>query len=90
MVKIICAVLMILFSTKAAYAYLDPGTATIALQALIGGIAAASLFFRSRISAFFSWLKRFGASDSGERRDRIECAPTRDENKVGPTEKNDC
>jgi hypothetical protein len=36
-----------------AYAYIDPGTATIALQALIGGVAVASLFFRNRIAAVF-------------------------------------
>lgn len=36
-----------------AYAYIDPGTATIALQAVIGAVAVASLFFRNRVAAAF-------------------------------------
>jgi hypothetical protein len=42
--------------TSPAYAYLDPGTGSILLQALIGGIAASvtvgSMYFQ-RIKAFF-------------------------------------
>ena len=33
-----------------AYAYIDPGTASIALQAVIGMLAAGGLFFRDKLS----------------------------------------
>lgn len=32
-----------------AYAYVDPGTATIVIQAIIGGIAAAGFYFRTAL-----------------------------------------
>ena len=35
-------------------AYIDPGTGSIVLQALIGGIFAVWLFFRVQISSLFS------------------------------------
>jgi len=41
-----------------AYAYLDPGTASIVLQAVVGAIAAAGLFFRTHIYRFFSLFRR--------------------------------
>ncbi len=50
--------------TAPAYAYIDPGTASIVLQSIIGGIAAASLFFRSHIAMVY--YKLFpGRNDAG-------------------------
>ena len=39
--------------TVPAHAYIDPGTASIVLQGIIGGIAAAGLFFRTHIMGFY-------------------------------------
>ncbi|MEE1654752.1 hypothetical protein VB618_00975 [Microvirga sp. CF3062] len=51
------SLMAILFLTTPAYAYLDPGTGSILLQALIGGIAASvtvvSMYYQ-RIKAFFA------------------------------------
>ena len=44
-----------------AYAYIDPGTGSIILQALIGGIAAAGMVisvYWSKIKSFFSKKKK--------------------------------
>ena len=41
-----------------AYAYLDPGSASIALQALVGALAAGSLFVASRISRITAFVRR--------------------------------
>ena len=47
--------------SNSAYAYIDPGTGTIILQALIGGIVAAgaaiSLYWR-KLKSFFSKKKK--------------------------------
>ena len=47
--------------TTPAYAYLDPGTGSILLQALIGGVAASvtvvSLYYQ-KIKAYFSGFSR--------------------------------
>ena len=43
--------------TAPAHAYIDPGTASIVLQSIIGAIAAGSLFFRTHIAAI--WYKIF-------------------------------
>jgi hypothetical protein len=54
--------------TTPAYAYLDPGTGSILLQALIGGIAASvtvvSLYY-NRVKAFFAG--RFGSKQQTEK-----------------------
>lgn len=39
--------------TVPAHAYIDPGTASIVLQGIVGGIAAAGLFFRTHIMGFY-------------------------------------
>ena len=39
--------------TVPAHAYIDPGTASIVLQSIIGGIAAAGLFFRTHIMSLY-------------------------------------
>lgn len=48
-------ILVMLASIKDAHAYFDPGTGSIILQAVIAGIAAASIGLR----AFWSQLKGF-------------------------------
>ena len=53
--------LLDIFIQSNAYAYIDPGTGSIMLQALIGGIAAAGAaisFYWSRIKSFFSKKKK--------------------------------
>ncbi len=61
-----CAIQAILWESTA-YAYLDPGTGSMMLQALIGAIAgtiaAVSLYWR-KIKSFFS--KRLGRTYSDE------------------------
>jgi len=47
-----------------AHAYIDPGSAGIALQALIGAVAAAGLFIGIRMSRFRSLLRRLFRSRS--------------------------
>ena len=41
-----------------AYAYIDPGTATIALQAVIGAIAVAGIFFRDKVMRFLALFRK--------------------------------
>ena len=53
--------LLDIFIQSNAYAYIDPGTGSIMLQALIGGIAAAGAaisFYWSKIKSFFSKKKK--------------------------------
>jgi hypothetical protein len=55
---------MVVMSTQSAYAYLDPGTASMVLQGLIGGIAGG--LFAIRI--YWSKLKsRFGRAPASPR-----------------------
>lgn len=54
-------------SVRPAYAYIDPGTATIALQAIIGAIAAAGFYFRSAITKTLRLL-RPGAPENDNKR----------------------
>ena len=53
-----------------AMAYVDPGTATLILQGVIGAVAAAGLFFRTRIkellSIFGSLFRRDRAASPGQ------------------------
>ncbi len=51
-----CTILLMMNGT--AHAYIDPGSAGIALQALIGAIAAAGLFIGIRMSRFLSLMRR--------------------------------
>lgn len=58
--NIIFITLCFLTITLPAYAYLDPGAASIVLQALIGGVAATVGFFSlyyHKIKKFFSILR---------------------------------
>ncbi len=38
--------------------YIDPGTGSLLLQVLVGGIVTFGLFFKNRIRAFFSIFKK--------------------------------
>jgi len=60
---IILTLTLYFVGTSQAYAYVDPGTASIALQVIIGGIAAASIFLRARIAAFFAMFRRTHSKD---------------------------
>jgi len=46
------------FIAPPAYAYVDPGTASIAIQAIIGAIAAGGIFFRHKISLITQFFRR--------------------------------
>ena len=50
--------------TTPAHAYIDPGTASIVLQSIIGAIAAGSLFFRVHLMA--AWYKIFPSQNAPE------------------------
>lgn len=50
--------------TAPAHAYVDPGTASIVLQSIIGAIAAGSLFFRTHLAA--AWYKLFPGRKGAE------------------------
>lgn len=65
MIRLLLGTFVILFMMNGtAHAYIDPGSAGIALQALIGTIAAAGLFIGIRISRFRSLLHRLFRSRS--------------------------
>lgn len=56
---VLAMVLYILLSSSRAHAYLDPGTGSMVVQAVIAGIAAVSVslgIFRSRVASFFGKL----------------------------------
>ena len=63
-----CACLILLFSAKPAHAYLDPGTGSMILQLLLGGIAGAlvvgKLYFH-KIKLFFTGLFGLQPGDQG-------------------------
>jgi hypothetical protein len=47
------------------FAYLDPGTGSVIVQALIGGVAAVSFFFRHHVRVLFG--KLFGKNKELEK-----------------------
>ena len=51
------------------FAYLDPGSGSIIIQAVIAGIVALPIVFRSRVSAFIRRLRGGGTPASGDRPD---------------------
>ena len=51
--------------TDSAYAYLDPGTGSILLQGLIGGIAGGIVVFRLYWDKLKSFFKRSGSEKTG-------------------------
>ena len=56
---------VILLLHRPAYAYLDPGTASIILQVVVGAVAAAGLFFRAYLARLFALIRRFVNNDPG-------------------------
>ena len=55
--KFLCLIISLISYTSPAYAYLDPGTGSVLLQGLIGGIAAVMAFlsiYWQKVKAFFS------------------------------------
>ena len=61
--KLLSALILILFFSGDAYCYLDPGTGSYVLQMLIAGLAGALLavkIFWQNIIAFFSGLFKKG------------------------------
>ena len=43
---------------RSAHAYIDPGSASIVLQAIVGGIAVAAVYFRAQTMRFLSLFRR--------------------------------
>ena len=71
MISLVCLLTVILFIilVKPVHAYLDPGTGSMAVQAVIAVIAAASVsigIFRRRVASFFGKLfgKKIRKADS--------------------------
>ena len=56
---------VVLLLHRPAYAYLDPGTASIILQVVVGAVAAAGLFFRAHLARLFSYFRRPAKNDPG-------------------------
>ena len=54
---VILAGLLAIAMTKPAYAYIDHGTASIVLQAVIGAVAVTGFFFRSTVAKAFRLLR---------------------------------
>ena len=50
--------MLVFAGTGPAYAYVDPGTASIFLQAVIGAIAVAGIYFRGWISKILGLFSR--------------------------------
>jgi hypothetical protein len=78
--RIVIAILMIGMSTSSAWAYLDPGTGSIILQVLLGGVAglllAGKLYWHKILTALGI---RHDAVESHTARDRqVVDAPTRE------------
>jgi len=54
---LIPVLVLFLLSHSPAYAYIDPGAASIALQAIIGAVAVAGMYFRSYLFRFLSLFR---------------------------------
>lgn len=61
------AAVFAVFVVKPAQAYVDPGTATIAIQALLGAIAAGGIFFRHKLTMIGQFFRRKPRGDSQDR-----------------------
>jgi hypothetical protein len=69
--------LLAIATIRPAYAYIDPGTASIALQAVIGAIAVAGFYFRSTIAKVLGLFRpKKPESDSEEASPPTEPAQT--------------
>jgi O-antigen/teichoic acid export membrane protein len=56
---------LLIVTSEPAHAYLDPGTASIVLQAVVGAVAAAGLFFRTHLYRLFSLFRRTEKAKEG-------------------------
>ena len=66
MIRLFFAAFALLIVTSGpAHAYLDPGTASIVLQAVVGAVAAAGLFFRTHLYRLFSLFRRTEKAKEG-------------------------
>ena len=65
--RLVAAAVLVGMGTSA-HAYIDPGTASIVLQAIVGGIAVAAVYFRAQTMRFLSLFRRRGRrkDDSSE------------------------
>ncbi len=83
MIRLIFAtIIFTLLVQKPALAYLDPGTASIILQALVGGFAVAGIFFRRQIYRLFSLFRRAAGKASAtdaSAGDRVKNDPHHDD-----------
>lgn len=57
---------MMLWPEQSQAIYLDPGTGSIVLQAVIGAVAGGWLLFRTKVAAVRGWLGRRGDSEPDE------------------------
>lgn len=57
-IRLAGAIAAILLFTQSAYAYLDPGTGSLILQAMVGGIAAAGVAFATMRHQITDFLDR--------------------------------
>ena len=51
-----CVMVLALFSPVPAHAYIDPGSASLAIQAVIAAIAGAGFFLRTKLYVIKAWL----------------------------------
>lgn len=66
--------ILVYFYEINAYAYLDPGTGSIILQALVGAIAAVSsyfYFYKKKLKDFFKKFKKNKKEDIKEDSDKL-------------------
>ena len=60
---LVCGLVIMLVVANPAYAYLDPGTGSMILQIILGGLAGVLIgwkFFWYRIKEFLGWDKKTG------------------------------
>ena len=55
-------------------AYIDPGSGSLIIQAVIAGIVAITFFFRQQIGRFIRAVRRTDASDDGASRQSTDQA----------------
>jgi len=63
--KVFLLSLIFLLVARQAYAYLDPGTGSMIIQAIVAALVTVGVFWRSLLSFFKSFLKK--EKDTSER-----------------------
>ena len=71
--KFILWIGFILINLKSAHAYLDPGTGSMILQILIGGIATGSIIIKTKWSRIKEFLKRKNVKDTTKKNENGSC-----------------